>query len=79
MRTQDQWNDAIKALEEIHSEGSIFDEWRNDRERFVADLMELTQAAYAGGYEDAMDAIKSASDAMVLAMDESLEHFDAGL
>lgn len=73
MRTQEEWNDAEAALEELHREDWPFDRWA-DKSVFVHDMMQLMQAAYAGGYEDAMDSVRSASGAMVTAMDESLEY-----
>ena len=78
LRTQDEWNEDVKALEEIHAEddGAIFKEWAADRERFIRDVMELAQAAYCGGYEDAIEGVQKAGDAMTLAAVESLTYID---
>lgn len=75
MRGNQDWEDALTALDEVfhHEEGAVFDEWKRDEERFKADLMELIKAAYGGGYEDAIDDMESAGQKLVDNLDATLD------
>lgn len=76
MRTKDEWLESVKALQEIHAEGEVFDLWKNDHELFVDSIMELAQAAYSGGYEDAVDDITTTARDSIPTLDRSLEYFE---
>lgn len=76
MRTQDEWLDAETALREIHAEGSLFTEWAENEEQFVAMMLEFAQAAYGGGYEDALDDIEDQRRDRVDALNASLTRLD---
>lgn len=76
MRVEADWLEAEQALREVHAEGSYFDRWRDDEEQFVADLMELVQAAYGGGYEDAMDDYEDNKRDRLDALNASLTRLD---
>lgn len=76
MRSEAEWLDAEGALREVHAEGSYFTRWQDDEEAFVADLMELVQAAYGGGYEDALDDVEGNKRDMLDVLNASLTRLD---
>lgn len=76
MRAQEDWLDAETALRELHADGSYLERWRNDEEAFVADMMEFAQAAYAGGYEDAMDDLEEVKRDRLDDLNRSLTRLD---
>lgn len=75
MRVQKEWLDAEGALRELHADASCFERWQ-DEEQFVADMMEFAQAAYAGGYEDALDDLRELADKLSSRLDDSLAEQD---
>lgn len=75
MRVQEEWLDAEGALRELHADASCFERWQ-DEEQFVADMMEFAQAAYAGGYEDALDDLRELADKLSSRLDDSLAEQD---
>jgi len=75
MRQNDEWAEAEKALRDYHrDEPELFGRWTADVEVFVADMMELIQAAYEGGYEDALDDVRDKTILLSSEVEESLEY-----
>lgn len=75
MRVSEEWLDAEGALRELHADASCFERWQ-DEEQFVADMMEFAQAAYAGGYEDALDDSVEHHRSMLDVLNTSLTRLD---
>lgn len=71
MRVQKEWLDAEGALRELHADASCFERWQ-DEEQFVADMMEFAQAAYAGGYDDALDDLRDETHRLSGRLDDSM-------
>lgn len=75
MRVEEEWLDAETALRELFADGTVFERWK-DEESFVADMMEFAQAAYGGGYEDAMDDFEAGKRDRLDALNASLTRLD---
>lgn len=71
MRVQEEWLDAEGALRELHADATCFERWQ-DEGQFVADMMEFAQAAYAGGYDDALDDLRDSADRLSGRLDDSM-------
>jgi hypothetical protein len=75
MKQTDEWAEAEQALRDYHrDEDDPFGRWSGDVEEFVKDLMELIQAAYEGGYEDALDDVRDKTLLLSHEVEESLEY-----
>lgn len=75
MRQPVEWEDAENALREVHEADYPFAMWV-DVEKFVKDNMTLIQAAYQGGYEDALDDMTEEANTLCGEVDESLTYLE---
>jgi hypothetical protein len=76
MRNEQDWADAEDALREIWAHRDlIFGEWQNE-ETFVEEQMIFMQAAYEGGYADALEDIKESAKELDRKVTDSLGYLE---
>ena len=76
MRSEQDWADAEDALREAWAHRElIFGEWQ-DEEKFVEAQMVLMQAAYEGGYADALEDMKESARELDRTVNDSLGYLE---
>lgn len=77
MRNEEEWAEVGTRLKETHAlQQGPLSIWPVDVEAFVLDMLQLSQASYAAGYDDAMADMEDVAQRFSAALPDTLSYID---